>query len=54
MADDSGNDGSSPTPGSTRTRKVRPEIQIYRPGTAYFTGSIVIFRFIVPILQSAP
>ncbi|EYC02751.1 hypothetical protein Y032_0098g3106 [Ancylostoma ceylanicum] len=32
MADESGNDGSSATPGTTRTRKVRPEIQIYRPG----------------------
>ncbi|VDM78613.1 unnamed protein product [Strongylus vulgaris] len=33
MADESGNDTASPpTPGTTRTRKMRPEIQIYRPG----------------------
>ncbi|VDL73989.1 unnamed protein product [Nippostrongylus brasiliensis] len=31
MADEPGKDGSSPT-SATRTRKVRPEIQIYRPG----------------------
>ncbi|KAK6745320.1 hypothetical protein RB195_011817 [Necator americanus] len=32
MADESTNDGSSPGPPASRTRKIRPEIQIYRPG----------------------